>query len=185
MLNNAEKRAKNKIINGVLRMKDSNSPIFQERNKKKRKIATMVSAVICVYIVFVTAGLMLNDKTSNQPIPSDTPSVEEVEYIEITASELYNAFRENEIRAEQNYKGKHLKVTGEIIEISSGGTFQSPCIVLDVESNVLFGNVQCNFPDKEEAKKIAQISKGQTVSILGICDDLGEFNLNINGCRIE
>lgn len=108
---------------------------------------------------------------------------EKIDYIEITANELYTAYEENEVAAEEKYDSKKVKITGVVSDINSSGFLTSTNVLLSVKSKSWFGCVQCNFnSDNEEA--VAKLSKGSTVTIIGTCDSLSTFNVMIRNCKI-
>ncbi len=109
-------------------------------------------------------------------------SLPKITYIEVTANDLWNAFNENEVAAEQKYNGKTVRVTGVISDINSGGTFTSANVLLIVD-NTYLGCVQCNF-DSENAKVLANLHKGESVTIEGTCGTISIYNLMIRGCKV-
>ena len=114
-----------------------------------------------------------------EPTPEPTPEYE----IEITAKELAEAFDENEIRANQDYKGKIAKIEGEIQDMGES-IFGQTYIVLDSEndSSLLFPDIQCYFKDKEEIAKIAEKNKGDRVVIIGKIDEK-TMNVSVQNCK--
>lgn len=109
-------------------------------------------------------------------------SVNKIAYIEVTANELWNAFDENEIDAEQKYNGKTVRITGIVSDINSADTFTSANVLLAVD-NSYFGSVQCNF-NSENANALATLNKGQSVTIEGTCRTLSIYNLIIRSCQV-
>lgn len=165
------------LINKRAALNTKSNSSNNKNKKPNAKIAIVLSIIVCI-ITVVSIVAVLSDTDF-----SDTESTP-IEYIEISANDLYAAFEANEVAAEEKYKGKHVKVTGVVTEISSGGTFTQACILLNVEDSVIFGDVQCNFSNDDTAQKIAQLTKGQMVTITGLCSGLGTINLDINNCEI-
>jgi hypothetical protein len=114
-------------------------------------------------------------KVENEVIPKIT-------YIAVTANELWNAFSENEVAAEQKYEGKTVRITGVISDINSADTFTSANVLLNVDNSYL-GCVQCNFSSKN-AEAIANLNKGTSVTIEGTCGKISLFNLMVNACKV-
>lgn len=113
-----------------------------------------------------------------EPTPEPTPEYE----IEITAKELAEAFNDNEIRANQNYKGKIAKIEGEISDF--GEVLGQTYIVLSNEDDSFsnFVDVQCYFRDKDEINKIAQKNKGDKVVIIGKIEGKS-INVSVENCK--
>lgn len=112
----------------------------------------------------------------------ENASIPKITYIEVTANNLWNAFNENEVAAEQKYNGKTVQVTGVISDINSADTFISANILLKVD-NTYFGCVQCNF-DSNNATALANLHKGESVTIEGTCGTISLYNLIIMACKV-
>ncbi len=154
--------------------------------KKTKKIGGVIATVLVVFLFAFAAimGILYGEEQPSDSQNNNSSAESKIEYIEISANELYREFEANEVAADEKYKGKYVKVTGVVTDISSGGTFTQACILLNVDDSIIFGDVQCNFSDDEAAKKIAQLTKGKTVTITGLCSGLGKINLDINNCEI-
>lgn len=98
-------------------------------------------------------------QTQNEPQRS------EPDYIEITPAKLFAAFEDNEAAANMKYKGKLIQVTGTINDIGTD-ILGDPYITF--ETDILKG-VNCYFT-KSSMEEIAQVRKGQKVTVRGICD---------------
>jgi hypothetical protein len=83
--------------------------------------------------------------------------------VSVSASDLAAAFRDD-AKATEQYTGKMLKVTGEA-EGTGTDLNGVPFVFLKGSGGVL---VQCFFA-KESAEKGAQIEKGRTVTVQGLC----------------
>lgn len=164
-----------------------NSPHYQKGKKKGKagKIALII--VACFFGFAALMGILFGEETpesteTGNSTSSTATSEEQIEYIPVTADELWNAFSDNEVLAEQTYSGKYVKVTGIVSEINSSAALSSANILLRVD-NAVFSCVQCNFNSKNE-KSLANIEKGQRVTIYGVCGDLS-LNVMVNYCEIK
>lgn len=111
--------------------------------------------------------------------PEEKPEpVEEV--IAITAAELYQAYEDNEVAADQKYKGKTLEVSGTINNIGKD-IIDRMYITLDTGDIIL--SVQVYFK-KEHEDVIASLSKGQDVTIIGTGDGQS-MNVMIKNAQIK
>ncbi|GEM_PF-2561075 len=85
------------------------------------------------------------------------------EIIEGSAQDLIAIYETNKLKADQLYKGKVLKITGEVKSID---TFLNDIIVtLNDESNMFLG-VRC-YMDSSQTDKVADLVPGQEVIIAG------------------
>jgi len=98
--------------------------------------------------------------------------------VEITAPQLYQAYQANEIAADEKYKDKIIQVSGRIRDIGND-LMDNPYITL--VGDQYFGDVQCFFNEKSV---VANLSKGQQITVLGICDGL-MINVLLNDCVVK
>jgi len=100
---------------------------------------------------------LLKDRAVKSP-EKDTSS--------ISAEKLLAAYVANEVKADYEYKGKVLRVTGIIQDIKKG---ISDYIYIILDGKMRLRAIQCSISDEESARKLL---KGQQVSVLGVCDGL-------------
>lgn len=84
----------------------------------------------------------------------------------IGAKKLWSDFNENEVAAEDAYKGKRIAVIGTVSRIATS-VMGYPEITFFVDGMGL-QNVQCQFP-KDERASIAKVKKGQKITVAGKC----------------
>jgi len=153
----------------------------------KKTIVGIIAAVIIIGIVYSIgssdsgSGYSSNasqpvqqSSQSQQPVQQpvqqvaqtqNEPQRSELDYIEITPAKLFAAFEDNEAAANMKYKGKLIQVTGTINNIGTD-ILGDPYITF--ETDILKG-VNCYFT-KSSMEEIAQVRKGQKVTVRGICD---------------
>ncbi len=81
----------------------------------------------------------------------------------LTASELLEAYSQDERRADDLYLGQILQVTGMVSEVKEDGN-GSGVVILDTGS--LMESIQCEM---DLAFRHGQAAEGQTLSIKGFC----------------
>lgn len=151
----------------------------------------MKKNVLSIAIIFALA-LMLSScvfdestqGASSTPavnIPSPSPSVEVA--IQISAKDLLNAYDENELNADNQYKDKLLEVTGFVDDVGTD-VLDDVYVTLGDGDEFSFTTVQCYFKDKEEIDKVATLKSGDEITIIGKCD--GQFfNVDLKDCKIK
>ena len=112
----------------------------------------------------------------------ENSNIPAIDYIEVTANELWSAFDENEVNAEQVYNGKKVRITGVISDINSSGAFVDANVLLLVDVSY-FGCVQCNFRSKN-ADMLSTLRKGDSVTIEGTCGTLSLYNVIVRNCKV-
>ena len=95
--------------------------------------------------------------------PECRPDPDTLQAPSISADRLAIEYRDNEVAAEENFKGRMLVVTGEVrsVETDMDG---SPRIWLETETG---RGVLCGLA-LSERRKAASLRKGQTVSLVGL-----------------
>lgn len=134
-----------------------------------------------VIIVFLAFSILGRGPSSNkEDNDNDGLANSSGEVIEISAEDLFADYDTNEVAADQKYKGKRLKVTG-IIEDFGTDILDDGYITL--ETGEYFLSIQCYFKDSE-LDKVTKLSKGQTITLIGVCDGMS-MNVVIKNCEIE
>lgn len=151
----------------------------------QKKYKPVPRVILSVFFLVFFICVIATEKTAVAEVTQETTQVEqkEQEYeIEVTAKELADEFNDNEIRANQNYKGKIAKISGEISDI--GEVLGQTYVVLSNEDESFsnFVDVQCFFKDKDEINKIAQKNKGDKVTIIGKIDGKS-LNVSVQNCK--
>ncbi|MFN3405597.1 MAG: OB-fold protein [Cytophagaceae bacterium] len=96
---------------------------------------------------------------------------------ELTAEQLYRAYEENEVAADQKYKGKKIAVSGRIAGIQKdiiGDTY-----VL-LETNYYVNRIQCYFNDETV---ISNLRKGQDFTLIGTNYGMTLTNVILKDCQ--
>ena len=100
--------------------------------------------------------------------------------IEISARELMQAYKANEVDADVRYKDKTLVVSGTVDNIKKD-IFNTLYITL--ETGEFLSSIQCYFDDSHE-KELGNIQKGQSLTIKGNCGGL-LGNVSLKDCEIR
>ena len=130
-----------------------------------------IYTLIAILFFFLIAVASLEDDAPK--INSDTNPV-----LMVNSKTLYNAFSDNEIAADEKYKGKIIQVSGSIRDI---GKDLMDDAYITLVGDEFFGDVQCFFPDKTD---LVDVKKGQRVTVIGYCDGLF-LNVLLKNCIIK
>ena len=85
-----------------------------------------------------------------------------------TAPAMMAAYRDNEVGADEKFKGKLIKISGKIESISKD-IMDDPFVTLSDGREMSLTNVQIYFTDEEEAK-LGSLKKGQQLTVIGTCE---------------
>ena len=120
------------------------------------------------------------DVSTEQTVEESKTPEEEV--IAVSAIDLAKAFDDNEINANNLYKDKMLEVTGTVADI--GEVLGSTYITLEAGEEFAITQTQCTFKDKDQIAKVAELSKGDTVTLVGKCDGKS-MNVTVSNCKFK
>jgi len=128
-----------------------------------------LSSIALLFFIFIAFGSIdESPKVTAETQPSIT----------VTANVLYQEYQANEIAADEKYKDQIIQVSGRIRDIGND-LMDNPYITL--VGNQYFGDVQCYFTKKSA---VASLSKGQQLTVIGVCDGL-MMNVLVNDCIIK
>lgn len=127
-------------------------------------IIFIVLIVIAVIFGKDEAGKSGNSTTQNNDQNTSSGAVEPA--IEVTADQLLNAYKNNEVAANQQFKGKKLLVSATIDSIQAG-LGDEPYLSLRAGGEMEFNRPQAHLADSEQSKAAA-LNKGQKVKLLCI-----------------
>ncbi len=130
--------------------------VFKTQKKKsKGKTVLIVAGILFVM------GLIGNLTDSGSGSADQKPDAE------VFSEELLYAYTLNEVSADNKYKGKILRVTGYVSEISKDITDEA---YLTLTTGDDIREIQCFFGGNED--QLAEIRPGQLVTVQGECDGL-------------
>lgn len=145
-------------------------PIQSPTPKKKSGCLKILLIVFGVLVILGILGSVLGGEGKplgpNQPSATAEP---EPTYIEISATDLLAAYADNEVAADNEYKGQLLRVTGTVGSIGKDILDAAYVTLKNDESEYSIISVQCYF-DKDNLDDIAALHEGDTVTIRGTCN---------------
>ena len=124
-------------------------------------------------ILFFSIIALASLENDAPPINSETKPV-----LKVTSKTLYKEYNNNEIAADEKYKGKIIQVRGTIRDIGKDIMDEA---YISLIGDDFFGDVQCFFPDKSY---LLNLKKGQRVNVIGYCDGLF-MNIILQNCIIK
>lgn len=104
------------------------------------------------------------------------------EAIKVTAQELLEAYDENGVAADKQYKGKELQVTGTVGSIGTDILDDAYITLKNEEDEYAIISVQCYF-EKSEEDSIASLKAGDKVTVTGVCQG-NNLNIVLKKCNV-
>ncbi|QBP10129.1 OB-fold protein [Cupriavidus metallidurans] len=141
--------------------------------------------VIAAVVIIVLAEIFGGDKENGTADP-EAPSVNTTPAeppVQVTANDLLNAYKENEIAANQKYKGKQLILKARISSIEAG-MGDEPYLVLTAGSEFEFSRPQAHLARGQDAAAAA-LKKGQQVTLQCIGNSEVAGTPMLKDCRVQ
>ena len=153
---------------------------------------TAIACVITLFVALIVVAINSNTEPTTNLDPNETAETnttnmaEEIVYANVV--DMLNEYEENEVAADLKYKGKTVVISGIISEIGKTESLfgdGTPYILFSNSgANGYFSTVQCGFSKKTEIEKLANCSKGQSVTIKGTCTGFSLLNVIMSNCFI-
>lgn len=154
--------------------------------KKKRSTPLIVIGVIVVAIVVLAAIGSLGSSDNKQDVgQNEQQSINETqgkEYIEITASDLIDAFNENQVNCKNLYDKKDIKVTGAVKSVGTD-ILDQVYVCLNHDNDYVVIGIQCYAKNKTEEDKISKLKEGDVITVVGV-GDCGSLSFSLKDAEI-
>src|SRR3989344_5722610 len=154
--------------------------------KEKMHISLSKGVKIVLVLVFLgIAGSQMGEKAKSEVTQNTTQSTQKVEEVvdlpKVTAKQIVDDYKANEVSADAKYKGKEFEISG-VVETIGKDIMDTPYIALESYEYAIVDKVQCMFNKGSEAE-LATVSKGQKITFKGeISGKLG--NILVKRCEI-
>lgn len=149
----------------------------------KHPVITVVLVLVVILPIMANKGkeakqeaITASANGVKQEVVTKAPEPE----LTVTAVQLAKDYDENEIKANSLYKGKLIKITGEIDTI--GEVLSSTYVTLSAGKDFALTRSQCFFDNVDEIAKIVNMKKGDKVTIIGRVDGKS-MNVGIRECK--
>ena len=128
----------------------------------KKGVSTQAKVISFVWLlIYVGAGGGSQSENPAKQSASNSPSSAKVEIIEVTPSSLFSAYENNEIKADNTYKNRYVKMTGRIDDI---GKDIIDNMYVTFSASDFFG-IQVYFND-EDSGTVSELNKGSTITVV-------------------
>lgn len=148
------------------------------------KWVIIVVAAFFVFGVIASIGSKNDDtqQESGNGVASESQDPVEVQYIEITATELIDSYDDNQVKCKQLYDDQDLKVTGTV---KSMGTdiLDHVYVSLGHDTRYVIVGIQCYAKDKDTENQIAELKEGDVITVVGK-GDCGSLSFSLKNAEI-
>jgi hypothetical protein len=167
-----------------------NETVGSQVKKKKWYLRWWMWIIYIIVIIIILTSLgnsgsnhSSSVNTSSQTsvnTPVSTPAQSQAPIV-VSASALSSAYKSNQVSADTKYKGNLVQVTGTIYNIGKD-ILNNPYVQLQNSEYDPMG-VQCMFSQSDEST-LANLSKGQTVTLQGTVSGEEIVDVIVDGCQI-
>ena len=140
--------------------------------KKDNKTSTYITLVVLMLLMVLIPVIVLAINGEN-----DTSS--EVVYTDVAFEEIYAAYKNNELSADDKYKGNRYSLTVQVRDIQSTDDsllYWDNEIVIEFE--IMVGNTHVvgeALFEKEQRDALKDINVGDTITFIGVCRSAGAW----------
>ena len=165
----------------------------------RHKVLTVIGGLVIIGALGSVAGGNSNNKISDSKqtsvsvensddkqtdVSNENSNKKQMEpELSISAAELINAYKENEVKADKMYKGKIVEVNGIVDGIDSDMDDKAVVRLSDGDE-FSFYTVSCCIDDDNQ-DKACELKKGQNVTIVGVADGEIVGEPFIKDCKIK
>ena len=164
----------------------------------RHKVLTVIGGLVIIGALGSVTGGNSNNKVSDSKqtsvsvensneqtsVSNENSNKKQMEpELNISATELINAYEENEVKADKMYKGKIVEITGIVDGIDSD-IDDKAVVRLSDGDEFSFDTVTC-YIDDENQDKACELEKGQNVTIVGEADGEVIGRPHIKDCKIK
>ena len=112
----------------------------------------------------------------------EAPKAQQEEAVEVSADALLEDYKNNELAADKKYKGKTLRVSGTVSQVTD--VLGQKALSVDNGGEYELNSVYCILK-KEQLDKAASLNKGDQVTVVGKNDGYNQINVTLKNCTIS
>ena len=135
----------------------------------KKKAGLILGCILFVVLAVGSVPSGSEKSTSNNNKTSEEKK--EVTYEKVTAKELIDTLQNNALKAKENYKDKYVEITGRLNVIDASGAYVT---VNPIGDDFVLTGIQAYVKNDEQKKVVAELSKGDKITVKGKIKDVGE-----------
>jgi hypothetical protein len=121
---------------------------------EKKSVKFILRLFLFIFFLFVVVKACTYHPLESEQ-SSSNQSPEQIKPIKISASELFNAYENNEVAADNNFEDKVVIISGKVDEIGKD-IMDNPYITF-YRGEYAFSHVQCMFDDENELMHLSRL----------------------------
>ena len=151
----------------------------KEISPQKKRVVYLLCGIIIVITIFSCVAILMSSSMDSSPVESEPQTSEETSPVgTATFDEIYHAYKENELVADDLYQYNRYRVTAKINGMTNDGLFNltgGATLTLEtkVDNTIVFFYAEF---EKEQEENLKTVKVGDTITFEGKCLDAGNWS---------
>lgn len=151
----------------------------KEISPQKKRVVYLLCGIIIVIAIFSCVAILMSPSMESSPSESEPQTSEETSAVgTATFNEIYHAYKENELVADDLYQYNRYRVTAKINGMTNDGLFNltgGATLTLEtkVDNTIVFFYAEF---EKEQEENLKTVKVGDTITFEGKCLDAGNWS---------
>lgn len=153
--------------------------VKKEISPQKKRVVYLLCGIIIVITIFSCVVILMSPSMESSPVESEPQTSEETSAVgTATFDEIYHAYKENELVADDLYQYNRYRVTAKINGMTNDGLFNltgGATLTLEtkVDNTIVFFYAEF---EKEQEENLKTVKVGDTITFEGKCLDAGNWS---------
>ncbi len=153
--------------------------VKKEISPQKKRVVYLLCGIIIVIAIFSCVAILMSPSMESSPSESEPQTSEETSAVgTATFDEIYHAYKENELVADDLYQYNRYRVTAKINGMTNDGLFNltgGATLTLEtkVDNTIVFFYAEF---EKEQEENLKTVKVGDTITFEGKCLDAGNWS---------
>lgn len=151
----------------------------KEISPQKKRVVYLLCGIIIVITIFSCVVILMLPPMESSPAGSEPQTSEETSAVgTATFDEIYHAYKENELVADDLYQYNRYRVTAKINGMTNDGLFNltgGATLTLETKVNNTIVFFYAEF-EKEQEENLKTVKVGDTITFEGKCLDAGNWS---------
>lgn len=151
----------------------------KEISPQKKRVVYLLCGIIIVITIFSCVAILMSPSMESSSVESEPQTSEETSAVgTATFDEIYHAYKENELVADDLYQYNRYRVTAKINGMTNDGLFNltgGATLTLEtkVDNTIVFFYAEF---EKEQEENLKTVKVGDTITFEGKCLDAGNWS---------
>lgn len=153
--------------------------VKKEISPQKKRVVYLLCGIIIVIAIFSCVAILMSPSMESSPSESEPQTSEETSAVgTATFDEIYHAYKENELVADNLYQYNRYRVTAKINGMTNDGLFNltgGATLTLEtkVDNTIVFFYAEF---EKEQEENLKTVKVGDIITFEGKCLDAGNWS---------